>query len=317
MGLDKPLLYVSFPWPEPTPEESAAALEQAARAAALGWAPVSAGWMPNLGHADREGRRALVRPLVRACDAFLMVRPKSRRPTRSMEDDLEEFRKGWGHHAPIYSTTPDSPLGSRALREPPWHAWGEAAELVTVEGWKCRTCSRWWGADERMARMCCVKELPCDSCGAKVEKWRTLCTGCRDLRDQERHAARKRVPWDGESPVWSDAEDEWFQSMDLAIDRAACRFEEREGRPASDEELREELESMRLLASEPVHAREFDPAEWINEDLPDDDDGRGLSATLEEPAKALNEALQALGPLSYHQGDDAIDVAAALGATPC
>lgn len=311
---DRPLLYVSFPWPEPTPEEASAALEHAARAAALGWAPVSAGWMPNLGASSREERLALVRPLVRACDAFLTVRTGRR--TKSMEDDLEEFRKGWGHHAPIYSTRPDQPLGSRTLAAPPWHEWGEAAEFVAVEGWKCRTCSRWWGSDERMARTCCVKELPCDSCGAKVEKWRTLCAGCRDLRDQERHAGRKRVPWDGESPVWSDAEDEWFQSMDLAIDHAASRFEGREGRQPTDDELKEELESMRLLASEPEYGRELDPAEWLHDSLPDDDDGRSVAARLEAPAAAFNEAVRAIGPLSYHPGDEAIDVAAALSGQP-
>jgi hypothetical protein len=35
-----------------------------------------------------------------------------------------------------------------------------------IEGWVCKTCRRYWGENEHMARYCCANDFPC-KCGKR------------------------------------------------------------------------------------------------------------------------------------------------------
>lgn len=55
--------------------------------------------------------------------------------------------------------------------------WEDAAEPVTVFGWKCRMCGRFYGDNERSARYCCHTDAPCD-CGKRKSRHQTMCDDC-------------------------------------------------------------------------------------------------------------------------------------------
>ena len=55
----------------------------------------------------------------------------------------------------------------------------ESAEVVTVTGWSCKTCKRWWADDEHMARWCCASDMACD-CGKRPGT--EACRGLRSIR---------------------------------------------------------------------------------------------------------------------------------------
>lgn len=94
----------------------------------------------------------------------------------------------------------------------------QAAERRTnIEGWVCKTCRRFWGNDERMARWCCAADLQCstEGCKARVRKggW-TVCAPCRDRKAEERWLKLPEVPWDGNTPLCLADDDRYFFDLD-------------------------------------------------------------------------------------------------------
>lgn len=86
----------------------------------------------------------------------------------------------------------------------------EAAERRTnIEGWVCKTCRRYYGEEERVARYCCAKDLPC-ACGGRASKGRTRCDSCQHKSTVERYDKLPRVDWDGESHVVGFDNDKFF-----------------------------------------------------------------------------------------------------------
>lgn len=55
----------------------------------------------------------------------------------------------------------------------------EAAEVVQMHGWACKSCGRFYGNNEHSARYCCAQTLPCP-CGGRRERGWTICASCRD-----------------------------------------------------------------------------------------------------------------------------------------
>jgi len=100
----------------------------------------------------------------------------------------------------------------------------ESAERLTgIVGWVCKTCRRYFGDDEHLARFCCAKDLPCDTDGCKGRKDRgyTMCDSCRGTMDLKRWLALPEVPWDGKLPLCLDDDDKYFFSEDDLLEYLA------------------------------------------------------------------------------------------------
>lgn len=302
-----PLLFISVE--DVLSEEAKLAIAQAWE---LGWLPIAPPLETFLGAATWEESEKLgiqaINTLLWACDAFLLVG----KPTDRMRRELNEF--SFHNTSPIYATIPEASFPERPrLGSPPWHAWPDAAEKKTVEGWACKTCRRWWGADERMARWCCATDLPCDRCGKlkpKKDPW-IYCGTCRGTVELERWEKKKQAPWNGHM-LYSEAEEEWFQDLDAAIDQAVWRIQDREhgsGREPMPSEIREELDNMRVVLSEPVTGRHVEVFELLSDDLPEDSDSYSLSSAVEDAEEALNKAIDDMGPISWSPTNVRLDVA--------
>lgn len=144
----------------------------------------------------------------------------------------------------------------------------EAAERRTVDGWVCKTCRRWWGSDEHMARWCCSTDQPC-ACGGRRTKTYTICDACREKKELEQWEKRERRPYDG-GLLYSDAYSRYFDDADDAADWAAS-----EGLTYED---------MRLLLCDKEYPHEIDPEDCYADSLPED-------CTLDDVAPDLAEAI--------------------------
>jgi len=242
--------------------------------------------------------------LFSVSDAILIVGDKL---TDTMSVQLDRYRTS---RLPTYAmnTSVRFPQPMK-LAPPPFHLWPDAAKWVSIEGWACKTCSRLYGVGdhaERSARWCCSKEVPCNDCGVMADKLYTLCSSCRQKAAIARHAKRKRAPWNN-LMLWSDAGDRWFDDLGAAIDAAAWELDKATGK-ATDAELKEKLEDMRLLLAEPTYARPFELMEHVADDLPTEDDGDPDLSGCDAAVEALNKALEEIGPLSYDYTNVALDV---------
>lgn len=166
----------------------------------------------------------------------------------------------------------------------------EAAKFVTgLSGWVDRH-GRFFGNDERIARYSGATHTPCADCGAPVTKCYTRCPACREKKAVERYAAMESQKWDGETPLYSDALDEYFYDEDYIRDAA--------------HEHECSLDDLRLIVCQPNHYREIDTDYWQDE-LPEDGD---VSPELVEALGALNRVVRSLGPASWSPGKYAADV---------
>lgn len=156
----------------------------------------------------------------------------------------------------------------------------EAAQLKTVTGWVSRT-GLFYGGDERGARWAGCTHEKCEDCGAVIE--RGWCNTCREKRDLERWLAAERIPWDGTTPLYSDSYDKYFFDDDVE------EFAEDEGVG---------LDDLRLYICVPQYGRPIE-GDYFQDELPEDGEvPDGICTAME----ALNEAIRAAGPLSWHPG---------------
>ncbi|HRH31971.1 MAG TPA: hypothetical protein PLK06_01470 [bacterium] len=99
----------------------------------------------------------------------------------------------------------------------------ESAAEVTVKGWACRQCHRWFGKDEHMARWCCAKTIPCECGGRIVGSW----ASCKDCRDRKEAAKKhelfanavKLTEWEG--PIYVDGvthNEGFFENVEEYLD---------------------------------------------------------------------------------------------------
>jgi len=100
----------------------------------------------------------------------------------------------------------------------------QAAERLTnIAGWVCKTCRRFYGDEpgaERTARYCCEKDHACDTkdCVGRAKKPYTVCDLCRSRLDLERYLKLEVVEWDGEAPLVTYDDDEYFFDVDSLAD---------------------------------------------------------------------------------------------------
>lgn len=152
-----------------------------------------------------------------------------------------------------------------------------AEQSAAISGWVCKSCRRFWGEDEHMARYCCATTLPCE-CGRRITKGWTKCDACRDKMDRERFGQMEAKPYDG-SPVVQFRGDEYFFDQDALADW----FADHDGHPEDIMLVFAELKRpnwrtsvSEILADDVPHEIEWDTSEidkqidaWVNENAPD------------------------------------------------
>ncbi len=177
--------------------------------------------------------------------------------------------------------------------EKPTLPYEEAAEVVTVTGWMCKTCRRWCGDDEDMARYCCAADMACE-CGKRRGKGWTVCDDCRDRKALECYQRRERVAWDGKTPLTTQDDDRYFFSSE----DVAYYLEDLEV-PIT----REAVEGLRLVLCVENETRHFDLADFYSDDLPEDGDPPGEWRIAEDAVNAWAEKNR---PLSWTMGKLAV-----------
>lgn len=93
----------------------------------------------------------------------------------------------------------------------------EAAEQTTVSGWVCKTCRRFYGENEHLARWCCASQIACQTsgCAGKVDhSGYSICNRCREKLDHERYLKLPEADWDGETPLCLHDDDTYFYSVE-------------------------------------------------------------------------------------------------------
>lgn len=169
----------------------------------------------------------------------------------------------------------------------------EAASVKTVTGWVSRD-GRFWGDDERMARYAGSTHKQCE-CGAVADKSYIRCEACRAKADIEKYNSLECKAWDGDTFLYSDAHDKYFQDADDLSDYLSGSFDEGDA-PS--------LEDLRLMICEPNYARQVESDIW-SDDLPEDGD---LPNELELALLVLNEVIRKLPPLSWSPGKYAAEL---------
>jgi hypothetical protein len=165
----------------------------------------------------------------------------------------------------------------------------EAASIQTVTGWVSRL-GRFWGNDERMARYEGSTHGVC-GCGVVVEKSYIRCNSCRAVEERERYQARPFQVWDGVTPLYSDARDEYFMDAQTLVDMLA------------DQEIAPAIEDLRLVICAPNYAGQIESDHWAD-DLPEDGD---IPGEMAEAMKVFNEVISRQAPLSWSPGKYAAD----------
>lgn len=175
----------------------------------------------------------------------------------------------------------------------------EAAEIRTLTGWACRTCGTFWAKDERAARYCCAKDMPCE-CGRRREKHYVACRDCRRKRDIERFEAMERRPWDGKQMIYSQQLDRYFSSPDDA----------REYLEEGDHDLDPFLtmEFLRLVLCRPNNGRSFDIEEHLSDDFAPDDDNPLRDSEVTAINNYVNQWITERAPFSWEPDKFALDL---------
>lgn len=163
----------------------------------------------------------------------------------------------------------------------------EAAQYVkNIEGWVAN--DMFYGKNEDVARYAGCTHKKCD-CGEVMEKMYTKCAECRERAAVERHNKREKKKWDGETPLYSQAADEYFFDEDELLSHL--------------EEYGCTAQSLRLVICKPVMLSTIDTDYWEGELL---EDGELSDAAL----KALddfNAVLRDEGPVSWEPGKNAVN----------
>ena len=160
-----------------------------------------------------------------------------------------------------------------------------AATYVTdIKGWidKDRI---FYGDGERAehrARYSSCTHIICE-CGAEMRKGWTKCDRCREKARVERYEAMPQQEWDGETPLYCDATDEYF-------------FD------ASDiEERLEEGVTLQLIICKPQHLSYIDADHW-EDVLPEDHGYHDLPSPVQKALDTLNQAIRDAAPISWIPG---------------
>jgi len=164
----------------------------------------------------------------------------------------------------------------------------EAAEHKTgIEGWVCKTCRRFWGDNEHMAKWCCAGDLKCETkdCAARVKKHSYMyCDQCLSKRDVARWLKLEEVAWDGKSPLVLDDDDKYFFNVE-DLDEYL-------------EEHKLSVEDVRLVIAVPDSPPWFEMSEFLSDYLSEDSDRLGF----EKIDKLVNKWIEKNAPKMWVPG---------------
>lgn len=140
------------------------------------------------------------------------------------------------------------------------------AEIRTVSGWCCKTCSRFWGdgdSGERAAKYCCCTDRLCEKCGVtRAHKHYIMCEGCRHLDRVKRFEKLESKPYDGTAVVLWDG-DRYFYDSEELLDWIE---------DTDDGEPRD-LKELRFVFAEMIRPSwRLTVSELLVDDLPEDDE---------------------------------------------
>lgn len=185
----------------------------------------------------------------------------------------------------------------------------DAAELVTVKGWQCKRCQRFWGVDEHMAKWCCATELPCDECGGRnPDKHYTCCGECRSKRVAKKweELYAKAVEWDGKTyPIFSDSHDRYFfdedELSDFLYDNSLPPDIDERLVPLLKKSAIEIAAECRFRLCTPNNGRSFDMNEFLCDDLAEDHE-----VDAREVEQVVNDWIKENAPFSWNGNGKAI-----------
>ena len=152
----------------------------------------------------------------------------------------------------------------------------QAASFQTVSGWVSRN-GHFFGNDERLARYDGSTHRECPKCSKVIEK-NNYCRDCHANGEIEKYQKMERREWNGTDGLYSQAHDKWFFGYDELSDY--CEWNHVVS-----------LDDLRLIICQPVYAREIDPLEFYESDLPEDGEvPSDLFAAFEELNKTIRES---------------------------
>jgi len=178
----------------------------------------------------------------------------------------------------------------------------ETASYQTVQGWVSRH-GLFFGKNEEAARYHGATHVKCKTCGEPTHKTGYMtCASCREKAEIKRYAKRERRPWDGETMVYSEMADKFFQNRyeaeEYCDDYNGTEEEYPTGRTMS-------LEDLRLVHCEPEFAEEIDPDEHYEID----DEEKCLPKEIEEAFEKLNEVIRnCKEPLCWYPCKFAVEI---------
>jgi hypothetical protein len=136
--------------------------------------------------------------------------------------------------------------------------YNDSAEIKKLEGWCCKKCNRFYYEREDLARYCCATIMVCGKCGKdNNNKTYTICEECRK-KNEEESWLKKEGEWDGESMLYSDSSDRYFNNLDEVYD-----YSEEESIP---------IDEMKILLCKQEKISLFSIEDYLCDYLPEDYD---------------------------------------------
>lgn len=99
-------------------------------------------------------------------------------------------------------------------------AYEDAAQMASVTGWSCKTCHRFYGDNEHLARWCCASSVPCQ-CGGRISGPYKVCDDCRQKNRRRIYDAMPSADWSGVGPLAIFDSDIFFFSVEDLEDHLA------------------------------------------------------------------------------------------------
>jgi hypothetical protein len=152
-------------------------------------------------------------------------------------------------------------MGSNTITEQKL-PYEQAAEHKTISltGWVCKSCGRFYGTGESTARYCCAPDLPCgtEGCKGRADKPYIHCRQCRGTNDLKKWLSLPEVPWDGETPLCLFDDDQYFFSIEDLDDYL--------------EENKMEIEDVQVVICEKADKPYFSITDFLCDYMPEDED---------------------------------------------
>jgi len=165
----------------------------------------------------------------------------------------------------------------------------EAAKFVkNIEGW-VDSRNRFWGKDEKMARWSGCTHIACSKCGKPTPKTYTICEDCREKKAIERYGAKECKPWDGHTPLYSEAASEYFYSQQDINDYSDYTENFNNRAPGF----------LRLVICEPIYLHQLSE-DYFCDDMPEDG---ALPSDVMDTIEDLNEIISKQEPIGWKPGE--------------